>query len=57
MKQRALVFLAMLVIAGLILSVGCVAPTPPGEAPPAPPTEEKPAEETKPPPPEEKPAE
>jgi len=58
MKQRALIFLTVLAIAGLILSVGCVAPAPPGQVAPAPPTEEKTKDAVKPPPPpEEKPAE
>jgi len=58
MKQRALIFLTVLAIAGLILSVACAAPAPPGKVAPAPPTEEKTKDEVKPPPPpEEKPAE
>jgi len=58
MKRYILVLLALLAIAGLLLSVACVAPTPPTEVTPPPPTEEKPPEEVKPPPPtEEKPPE
>jgi len=58
MKQRALIFLTVLAIAGLILSVACAAPAPPGKVAPAPPAEEKTKDEVKPPPPpEEKPAE
>lgn len=57
MKQYILVFLTLLVIAGLLLSVACVSPAPPGEVTP-PPAEEKPPEEVAPPPPtEEKPPE
>lgn len=59
MKPRALIFLTVLAIVGLLLSVACAATAPPAEVTPAPPTGEKPAEEAKPPPPppEEKPAE
>ncbi len=59
MKPRALIFLTVLAIAGLLLSVACAATAPPAKVAPAPPTGEKPAEEAKPPPapPEEKPAE
>ena len=58
MKQRALIFLTVLAIAGLILSVACAALAPPGKVAPAPPAEEKTKDEVKPPPPpEEKPAE
>jgi len=57
MKRYILVLSALLAIAGLLLSVACVAPTP-SEVTPAPPTEEKPPEEVTPPPPtEEKPPE
>jgi len=57
MKQYILTFLALLAIAGLLLSIACVSPAPSGEVTP-PPTEEKPPEEAAPPPPtEEKPPE
>ena len=54
MRRYSLTLLTLLVITGLLLSVACAAPTPPGEVPP-PPTEEKPPVVTPTPPVEEGP--
>ena len=55
MRRYFLALLTLLVITGLLLSVACVAPTPPSEVTPPPPAEEKPPEVTPPPPAEEGP--